>query len=464
MMYTFKRFLAMLLCLCMLPAAALCEGFGTTFRLDFDMNAAAYPEDVREVLSGIADLINAITLEGVFELQDGYFESDFDFLINDSERTRTPIRVYGDKANWIFRSPLLGNETVFLLMDGMLEFAMKGNAHMEIPAQRAATLISPYVHAHGVGDIWAVMKPVLFAKEGSRTISASKLKAMAKDVTVAADGRPFRYWAAAMARESGYEYEIRDALADAPAWLSSVLSSKGISVKVTDTRETWTTGKHTLFERTFSLEDAQTFKLTLPPSTNGYAITAEGAFQQSNGLFHGSIDVLIIDAWEGVVLELHANGTLPTAFPVTRSFSLTWDADGMAVGGEGVHLYFEGRGTGDTITLTQMTPDMEQAMFTLTLSGLEEIEASVEPYTDLGLCLMTVTSETLAELMRSIAIPMVKGLLPILAEAPASACQSILDLLEDSGIFGLVTDGLLSEDDWAEEDWEEWDEDEEVIW
>ena len=463
-MRTFKRFLSLLLCLYMLPAAALCEGFGTAFKLDFDMNAAAYPEDVREVLSGIADLINAVTLEGVFEVQDGYFETNFDLLINGAERTRTPVKVYGDKASWIFRSPLLGNETVFLNMESMLEFAMKANAHLNIPAQRVATLITPYVHTHGLSNVWAVMEPVLFAGEKSRTISAAKLKDMANDIVVAAEGRPFRYWAAAMGRETGYEYELRDAMTNAPEWLSSFLSSKGISVKKTDTAETWKTGKQTLFERTFSLEDAQTFQLSLPASTNGYTITAEGAYQFADDLLHASIDLLITDAWEEVVLDIHANGSLPVSFPVHRSFFLTWDADGTAVGGDGVHLYFEGEGTSDTITLRQMTPDMEQTMLTLTLSGLEEMQPSVEPYTDPGLCLMSVTSETLSELMHAIIMPMIKGLLPILAEVPASACQSILNLLENSGIFGLVTDGLLSEDEWSEEEWEEWDEDEEIIW
>ena len=184
--------MAMLLCLCLLPVWALGESFGTEFQLSFDMNASAYPEDVREVLSGIADLVNVVTLEGVFEAENGYFESDVDLLVGGAERTRTPVRVYGDEANWIFRSPLLGDETVFLLMEGMTEFTLKGYGHMEIPAQRVATLL-PYVHTHGLGEIWAAMQPVLYAKEGSRTISASKLRAMADAVVQAAEGRPFRY-------------------------------------------------------------------------------------------------------------------------------------------------------------------------------------------------------------------------------------------------------------------------------
>lgn len=451
--------MAMLLCLCLLPVWALGESFGTEFQLSFDMNASAYPEDVREVLSGIADLVNVVTLEGVFEAENGYFESDVDLLVGGAERTRTPVRVYGDEANWIFRSPLLGDETVFLLMEGMTEFTLKGYGHMEIPAQRVATLL-PYVHTHGLGEIWAAMQPVLYAKEGSRTISASKLRAMADAVVQAAEGRPFRYWAAAMGRESGYEYDLRDVVSSFPEWLDSFLSSKGVSVKITDTSETWKTGKHTLFERTFSLEDAQTFKLTLPATTNGYTITAEGAFQHSDDLLHGSIDLLITDAWETVVLDIHADGTLPTAWPVTRAFSLTWDADGMAVGGDGVHLYFEGEGDGESITLRQMTPDMAQTMLTVNLTGLKAVEASVEPYTELGLCLMTVTSDTLGALVRAVAMPMVKGLLPVLAEVPATACQSILDLLEDSGVFGLVTDGLLGDEEWSEGEAAE----EEIVW
>ena len=59
-----KKLMALLLCLCLLPVPVLCEGFGTAFKLSFEMNADAYPEDVRDVLSGIADLVNAVTVEG----------------------------------------------------------------------------------------------------------------------------------------------------------------------------------------------------------------------------------------------------------------------------------------------------------------------------------------------------------------------------------------------------------------
>jgi len=355
----------------------------------------------------------------------------------------------------------------------MLEFAMKAYSHLTIPLQRAVVLLMPYVHTHGVGEITDAMVPVLFAEEGSRQIPRAALMEMAEAVALAAEGRPFRYWAAALGRETGYEYELRDMMTAFPDWLDSFVTDDGIIVEITDTSETWTAGDHVIFEHTFSLDDAQSVKLSLPASANGYTITAEAAFQQEDGLFHGSIDLLIMDKWETEVLNLHANGTIPTAWPVTRAFSLTWDADGTAVGGDGVHLYFEGEGTGDSITLRQMTPDMAQTMFTLRLTGLKDVPPSVEPYTDKGLSFVSVTSDTLAELMRSIAMPMVKGLLPVLAEVPATACQSILDLMENSGVFGLLTDGLLGGDEWAEdewsedewyedEDWEDWSEDEEI--
>lgn len=479
MMRMCKRFFALLLCLCLLPVSVLGEGFGTAFRLSFDMNAAAYPEDVREVLSGIADLLNAVTLEGTLETENGYFETNFDLLVNGAERTRTPVRVYGDKQNWIFSSSLLGKQKVFLYMDAMLEFAMKGYAHMEIPAQRFFTLLTPYVHTHGVSEITAAMAPILFAQPGSRQIPASALVEMAESVAAAAEGRPFRYWAAALGRETGYEYDLRDAMETFPEWVESFVAPDGITVTITDSGETWTTGEYTLFEHTYSLDDAQSISLSLPPLPNGYVITADAAFQHSNHLLHGSIDLMITDAWESVLLDIHADGTLPTSLPVTRAFSLTWDAEGPAVGGDGVHLYFEGEGTGDEITIRQITPDRAQTMLTLTFSDLKEMTPSVTPYSvdDLGQSIASLTSDTLESLMRTIISPMIKGLLPILAEVPATACQSILDLLEDSGVFGLVTDGLLgegesseedwseedwSDEEWSEEDWEDWDEEEEI--
>lgn len=454
----FRKALSLLLCLMMLPVAALADAAdGFHFRLTFAMDETAYPAEVRDIVSAIADLAEGVTLEGVYAELDGYFDLQADLILNGQERTRTDLHLFGSEAHWNVRSSLLGNETLTIVMVSLLEFAIKGYSHLGIPLQRVLILASPYVHLSGVRALADAAQPMLFSSNRSRTITRSTMVKAAEAVAAAAeDDRAFRYWTDALFMETGYDTYVHGLPAQFPDWVRSVVPSDGVKVKITDQSQVWTAGKLTLARWETDLFGAETLSITLPPLPDGLTVTFDSAIQPDGDLTHGSFDLLAVDAGGEVLVRLHADGSMPSALPVTRPFSMTWEAEGLAVGGEGVHLLFEGEPADGGMIIRQVDPATGAAMLTVN-AELSTATVNVEAIGHAGgVELLSVNGDSLSELMTNIFSPLVRGLLPVIAQAPASFCQTLMDLLESSGVFALLTDGLSGGDGWGEEWDEEW--------
>ena len=454
----FRKALSLLLCLMLLPAGALCEAAdGFWFRLTFDMDETAYPAEVRDIVSAIADLAEVLTLEGVYAGLDGYFDLQADLVLNGQERTRTDLHLFGSDAHWNVRSSLLGNETLTIVMVSLLEFAIKGYSHLGIPLQRVLILASPYVHLSGLSALIDAARPLLFSSGRSRTITRNTMIRAAEAVAAAAeDDRAFRYWTEALFMETGYDLYMHGLPAQFPDWIRSFVPSDGVKVRVTDQSQVWTAGKLTLARWETDLFGAQTLSIALPPLPDGLTVTFDAAIQPDGDLTHGSFDLLAVDAKGEVLLRLHADGSLPRALTIMRAFSLTWEAEGLAVGGEGVHLLFEGEPADGGMTIRQVDPVTGAAMLTVH-AALSTAAVNVEPIGHAGgVELLSVNGDSLAGLMTNIFSPLVRGLLPVIAQAPASFCQTLMDLLESSGVFALLTDGLSGDDGWGET-WDDWD-------
>lgn len=456
-----KKGLALLLCLLLLPVASLAEAVeGVRFRLTFDMDETAYPSDVADIMPGIADLLDILAVEGVYAEEEGFFDLRAGVTLNDVARARADVHLFGVDAFWNIQSPLLGSETLTVGMLAMLEFAIKGYSHLEIPLQRAAILLSPYVHTSGLATLTAIAEPVLFAKQGSRKITRDALVKMARSIaSTAAEDRAFRYWTEAMFMESGYDDDAFGLTAQLADWIESFVPQAGISVTADDQSEVWTAGSLTLARREMDQSGAQNLTVTLPPLPDGLTITFDSAMQPDGDLCHGSFNLLAVDGDGEIVARLHADGSLPVALPVTRPFSITWEAEGAAIGGEGVHLYFEGEPTDGGVILRQMVPGTDRVMLAVT-AELDTVPTEFEHVADAGgVELLSVNGDSLTALMERIFSPLVRGLLPLIAQAPASSCQTLMDLLESSGVFGLLTADIVDDDSWGGDDWDDWDED-----
>jgi len=116
------------------------------------------------------------------------------------------------------------------------------------------------------------------------------------------------------------------------------------------------------------------------------------------------------------------------------------------VGPEPIDLYLDGWQEGENITLRQLTPDQSQTLMAIRLRmAPTDVENFVQE-ANVGTHLTNLNTQSLGELTNNIAMPLLEGVLPLLVELPASTCQKVMDLLDESGIFGLLTESFFMEE------------------
>lgn len=444
-----RRAMCALLCLCLLvPSLAIAEQdvTGLRFSLAFQMDPEAFPEEQQSVMSGIADLMNILTVQGTLDQSfTGCFDLNADLLLAGEEETRTNLRLYGMESCWGIESNLLGDEMLMVNMIALLEFSMKAYFHLDIPLQRLTLLVSPYVHTSALDALTSAWRRIMLAKEGKRAISRKNVLSLAQEMAdIASSDRTFQYWVQALALDAGYDETIMEFMAALPEWAGSFVSSKGISVSFKGSTETWTTGKTTLFTRT--VEDSVTaWSLTLPTTTNGYDLSA-----YYNGQPNGehTLHITMTDAEQQTILDCTVKADnipdLTSEVPISSPFSLWVDMTGEALQ-ESVHLRFAGEGQDGYFTLSMLEP--QHNIPQLTLSGM------LEPYTpetvpdftsaqmSEGMNLLSMNDVTLTELLGKISSPLFQGAVPLLVHMPASSVQSILDLLTEHRVISLLVNG-----------------------
>lgn len=450
-----RRVLCAMLSLCMLlPTLALAEqdATGLRFSLAFQMDAEAFSPEQQSLMTGLADLMNALTLEGTLETSfTGCFDLNTQLMLNAQEETRTSLRVFGTEAAWGIQSSLLGEETLFVNMIALLEFSMKIYFHLDIPLQRVALLASSYVHTSALDSMVSAWRQVMLAKEGKRTISKKQVLALAQEMAdIAASDRAFQFWVQALTLEAGYDEAVTEALADLPAWAESFVDKGGITVAIQGSTETWSTGGTTLFTRTEE-DTISAWSLALPATTNGYAI-AERYTAQPSG--EAALQLTITDAADEatvLALSLQLSGVdslsdLAFTFP----FSLQLDMTGEALKQE-THLLVEGQAQGSDVTISILNAQTHQPQLTV-LGTVESYTPSQTPaFTNADIAdnfnLLSMNDITMKELLSRITSPLFNGLVPLLVQVPVSTVQSLMNLLEEHQVLELLLSGGSLTDD-----------------
>lgn len=445
----FRRALCVLLCLClMLPGFALADGdaSGVRFDLRFQMDPLAFPPAQRRTLSGIADLINIMSLQGTLEMAyNGCFDLNAALRLKDEPDTHTTLRLYGNESHWNVESNLLGSEKLMINMIAALEFALKAYYHLDIPVQRLAMFISPYVHTSAFEALISTWRGVMGAQSGPRVIARADLLSLAEQLSaVAADDRAFRVWTQALALEAGYDEAIMEVMTTLPEWAETFLAEEGLEIAISGDTETWRTGDLTLFTRT--VEDSVTAWSVTPPATlNGYHLNL---FYKGQPNGRHVLHIHITDAYEDTVVNCDLEAVnipnLTCEVPISAPFSLSADLNGIFLEAP-VSLRFAGEGAEGQFTLSMLHPQTSQPQLTLTGTLVPYTPESVPAYTTeellTGVNLLSINDESLTRLVSGVASPMLRGIFPLMVHMPASSVQSILDLLTESGIIDFVFNG-----------------------
>ena len=140
-----QRILSALLVILLLPLTGMAEtaeqGHGLRMDLSFQMNADAYPDDMQELMPGIADALNEtrlhsdLTWRGDLFSQDTSFDAQNSLSMGEREDVLS-FRLRGVPSHILVSSPLLGDQQVMLNMLGWLEFLHQGefpNGHPPVP-------------------------------------------------------------------------------------------------------------------------------------------------------------------------------------------------------------------------------------------------------------------------------------------------------------------------------------------
>lgn len=467
-----RRALCALLCLCLLPCAALAErdASGVRFDVAFSMDPQAFSPSQRPLATGLADLMNILTLKGSLDqAYTGCFDLNTEWMLNGEDATRTTLRLFGTEAFWGVESSLLGDEMLMVNMISLLEFSMKMYFHLEIPLQRLTLLISPYVHTSAFEALGNAWRGVLYAQEGERSIPRDQLLALASQLAeIAEDDRAFYYWTQSVGMEAGYDETLMEVMLTLPDWAESILAEDGITVTIKGATETWRTGETSLFTRT--VEDSVTaWSISLPAFENGYAFSA---FYNGQPDGEHILQVRVMDDYEDTTLDctIRANNIpdLTREIPITAPFSLEVEMEGDFLE-EKLHLLFEGEGEGNSFSLRMLNASTREPQLTM-FGTLEPYTPSAIPeFTTAqlmeGMNLLSMNDVTLTELLNNVAQPMFDGLVPILVHMPASTVQSLLDLLTEHGVIDLLINGgaaeyeeydeAYSEEEYYDEEYEE---------
>lgn len=423
----------LLLALCAVLALSPAMADGIRFTVSADMDPVQYPVEDRALLEGVAALLDAAAFEGTLLTNDGSFDLSLTMLLEDDEDPlATELRVFGLDSHWGVQSPLLGDATLMLNNLAMLEFGVKANHHLGVPLQQLCLLV-PYAHTSALAVIAEALSPLLPQEEGVYTLNPDELNTLAETLTdLAENDRTVRYWIEAIGMASGTDALVYSLLPALPEYLTQA-APDGLTVTRTADSLTWRSGEATLLTMT-EADRTTSLNIALPE-----ICTVNATLRDDATFLTGSVHIA------SPVLNADASFSLPAALPVTFPFYLTLDAEGSLLG-EPLHIFLDGEARGNTLTIKQLLPDHSRTMLTITATLTEFIPENLPVYTPAdieGVNILSATSDSLAALMARVQKPLLTGLFDLLVALPSETVQAAMDLLEDSGILGLLTDAML---------------------
>lgn len=430
-----KRWIALLLCLLLVPGCALGEEMGFRFDLRFAMEAAGDP-----TAAALGELLDMLQVQGTYALQGDSFDLDGSFLLDGDEETRTGLRLYGLPHRWYLRSPLLGNETAMLDMVAALEFGIKIDAHLALSLQNLFLLL-PYSHQSAFAAMREAAYPVLYARETTRSVTKKQLLTLCDTLlSLSQTDRAFTYWLQSVAGLSEHPEQvtssIRANLAGMRDWLSARMDSS-MSITVKNNQETWKLRKITVFQRTWD-ESGEHAHISLPklPDGSSWEIDWQWTRDGDTASLLITADATREDGSTLMALRVNGNG-LPVALPVNAPFTLTCEAAYAAEAPRTVTLTGEGWDGDVTVRLTVSDGTRVRMEGTL-LPWAPEVWPQWEDVIDDTWNIFSLYEHSLSDFVDAIARPMLTGAMPLLARAPVNVCVTLMDLATQAGLFQIL--------------------------
>ncbi|MBE5816021.1 MAG: hypothetical protein E7320_12645 [Clostridiales bacterium] len=461
-----SRFMALLLCLCLLPAAALAYGEHPVFTdpvtraemtITFDVHADAFPADGKADYAGWEAFLGKVAVKGVLDVQQPFTENVrawFDGGLYLKDRLTVPFQfdVYGRER--FLSSRALRDESLYFQMDNFLEFMMKPCYYMEMPSN----LISLGMYPEASLELWQrYCAPVidLCKGEGKRTVPYEDLLALCQrwDAAHAADGENayrLQNYLTNLLYDLGVSYEVYDQLGCMTDFLERMdPDHKGLVITSKKKTETYKLGGTTVFTR--KLTEARNFTLTLPDEY-GNVLTLTSV--EKIGNWRGDDWALTLSithpaAEEGgepvnyLTLALDMDKVpLRDHYETTGKIRFTAEGEALA---EPVAADFElvlYRTDIDYPNLTRWSlsylhPETGLSCFTATAELLQQempytvLRENAYPYEDF----FHLNDEYIQRIKANYTASLVVSFLPVITEMPAGVLNDVIRFSQESGIL-----------------------------
>ena len=429
------------------------------FDLRFHLDAEGFQPRVRPHIRGYAELLDILSMKGnlTWSSETGSMDLELNIFPQTNPSAGFEMHFFGIPEHICMTSALIGNETIWFNNYVLMEFALKSWNNLHLPLQYLA-LLFPYVTENAFRHLTADWNETIGTVSKSQKIQINKLKKVSDlwTRTLQEDQRLI-YWITGLSVLSEEHMILENEINMLPEYLiRKVAGNHDLTVRVEDNGIRWMNQeKQILYEAS---SDGSSWAFSLPLTENGYAPALTYSSLSSDGLS----DLSVIGSYhlenaeenntgnaEGIPyslldfsLDIHA---LPETWPAESSFSSDLNVAGSMLPNFDIRMNGKTKENGEfVISVYDQASDSARSVSIMTCSGVlvpvEPKKVPVYNATDLTrhFNVFSVNDKTVSEFSQIIRRPLITGILNFLDEVPASACQSVMDDLEEYGLLNLL--------------------------
>lgn len=428
-------------------------GMGYHFDFTVRLNTEALSPALREHAQGYADLLESLRFEGSYAWSLSHQIFDLHFTIQPTSQRARPISFYlhGAEDLMYLNSSLLGEKVIVLNNQSMLEFCTKMYNHMGLPLQHLAYLV-PYTYKFNLAlpaADWITMKD---HADASGVIPTDMVRHVESGWThrLKTDP-PTQVFFSSVGLGSGHEEDFQAVVSELPGYFwEEVAQEQPIQILRDEDRrqEIWRAACGDFLEL-IQGEEYQEIELTLPPMKTGYKPAVFGVrfvdgSWQSARLF---AQLLSTEEDEEDLFDLQASYTsLPMSWPANCQSLINLSLKGGLVPNFGASVYLTGEEDGHfTARIRKPSPEDDPGKTMLTVDGfLQPLEGDVQVRSFTledgkgGLELFNSNDASFGPFIAEAIEPALKGALEFLVGIPASACQTMIDDLQEAGVLAVL--------------------------
>ena len=460
-----KKLISLTLCLCLLTAVFFTSVCSTACAkaevtkhvsgVDFDFFLRLHPEALSGVkvkqAQGYADLLQTVRFHGTFLWYPQYriFDLSVSVIPVDSRGDPISFQICGAEDIMYITSPLLGRQTVKLSNYSLLGFCSKMSEHLGIPLHYLA-LLFPYTWRYGLEIPILDWKYLVDHIDKKGIVSEENIWYLSNCWEWRlAENEPTKVLIDALCKDSDHEEAFRAMISEIPDYIFRQLAGK-------QTFQISREGDKTIwhcFSGDFLTEirNNQTWRLALnlPRMEGGYlpVFSLEQDLEKNRQSWRLRAQILGSGSLQEDLVNLEASLlSFPVFWPADFQSLLSLSLTGGLLPNIGFSAYLVGEENGHLrIEIRKPTVNYEPGPVMLTLEGdLNPLKGDLvlssisSERMDESLDLLVCNDTDIRAFLPGIAQPMLEGLLRFLVGIPASACQTLMDDLENQGILNLV--------------------------